>query len=696
MNTKSSKSDKETETSSACPGAIQCDGGVETDRRSAAPEGSACQVSIQNLGGIDTMERSIPPGLSILVGRNATNRSSMLRSLAAGLGGQQSAARLKSDADSGQIHLSIGDETYTREYTRNGQIIQKQGDAYTTESDLVDTFIALFDDCPARRAVEQDENLREILMKPVDTTKIRTQISELKRRREDLEDTIQRAETHKNELPQLEKKRGRLEDDLGDVEEEITKLESVVEEIESTADESSETAQLRDELESLREELSNAERRADEINNQLEFRREERASLSEERDELESELEGDERTTTLETEIEELESEIAELSNRQETIEQAAEDLQSVIHANETFLDGGVETVGITSGDSVTDALNPGAQTIECWTCGTEVKQAEISERIATLRELVAQHRTEMNEIGGQITELRRKKARLEDRLDEHEEMTRRLGELDNRIEQHNEKIQQLETDYEERRAEIGELNEEITAVEAEIEEAETDSEETTEFVDAHKELTKLERERGRLENQLEETVEKIKEIEALDEKRVDAEERRAALTNELEDLRGRIDQLETELVGTLNSIMEDLIDRLEYDNIARVWLERQTTDDNSSSRFELHIVREAEDGSVYEDTAATLSESEREVIGLVVALAGYLVHDVDREVPFLLFDSVEMIDGQRLADLLKYIRERTEVEFLSVALLPKDAQSVEEAEVFDEYAMIDFEPVSA
>jgi predicted nucleic acid-binding Zn-ribbon protein len=696
MNPKPNKSDEENETSSARPGAIQCDGGLEIDRRSAPPESSACRINIQNLGGIDTMEQSISPGVSILVGRNATNRSSMLRSLAAGLGGRDSAARLKSDADSGQAQLSISNETYTREYTRNGQTIQKQGDPYTTESNLVDTFVALFADCPARRAVEQDENLREILMKPVDTAEIRTQISELKQRRSKLEDTIQRAENRKNELPQLEEKRGRLEDDLEDVEEEITELESVVEEIESTADESSETAQLRDELESLRDELSNAERRADEIHNQLEFRRDERASLSEERDELESELEGNEQTTTLESEIEELESEIAELSNRQGTIEQAAEDLQSVIQANETFLDGDVETVGLTDGDSVTDALDPDSQTVECWTCGSEVEQAEISERIATLRELVAQHRTEMNEIGGQITELRREKARLEERFDEHEEMTRRLGELDNRIDQHDDKIQQLETDHKDKQAEIEELNDEIAAVEAEIEEAETDNEETTEFVDAHKELTKLERKRGRLENQLEETVDDIEEIEALDEKRADAEERRAALTDELENLRGRIDQLETELVETLNSIMEDLIDRLEYDTIARVWLERQTSDDNSDSTFELHIVREAEDGSVYEDTAATLSESEREVIGLVVALAGYLVHDVDREVPFLLLDSVEMIDGQRLADLLKYIQERTEVEFLSVALLPKDAQSVKEAEVFDEYAILDFDPVSA
>jgi hypothetical protein len=120
------------------------------------------------------------------------------------------------------------------------------------------------------------------------------------------------------------------------------------------------------------------------------------------------------------------------------------------------------------------------------------------------------------------------------------------------------------------------------------------------------------------------------------------------------------------------------LIEKLEYGNIARVWVERKTSADHGGeSTFELHIVREGEDGAVYEDTVDTLSESEREVIGLVVALAGYLVHDIDEEIPFLLIDSVEMIDAQRLAELLQYISDRSEVEFLTAALLLKDAAAV-------------------
>jgi hypothetical protein len=88
-----------------------------------------------------------------------------------------------------------------------------------------------------------------------------------------------------------------------------------------------------------------------------------------------------------------------------------------------------------------------------------------------------------------------------------------------------------------------------------------------------------------------------------------------------------------------------------------------------------LHVVRETSDGAVYEDTIDHLSESEREVVGLIVALAGYLVHEVADEVPMMLLDSLEAIDADRIARLVEYFAEQSS--FLVVALLPEDAQAL-------------------
>lgn len=48
----------------------------------------AVTVSVRNLGGIESEELTFERGVTLLTGRNATNRTSVLRSVAAGLGGR--------------------------------------------------------------------------------------------------------------------------------------------------------------------------------------------------------------------------------------------------------------------------------------------------------------------------------------------------------------------------------------------------------------------------------------------------------------------------------------------------------------------------------------------------------------------------------------------------------------------------------
>jgi len=61
-----------------------------------------------------------------------------------------------------------------------------------------------------------------------------------------------------------------------------------------------------------------------------------------------------------------------------------------------------------------------------------------------------------------------------------------------------------------------------------------------------------------------------------------------------------------------------------------------------------------------------------------VFALAGYLVHEVYETVPFMLLDSLEAIDSERIAALIEYVADYAE--FLVAALLPEDAQPLDSA----------------
>ncbi|MES3518439.1 MAG: hypothetical protein PPP58_12330, partial [Natronomonas sp.] len=149
----------------------------------------------------------------------------------------------------------------------------------------------------------------------------------------------------------------------------------------------------------------------------------------------------------------------------------------------------------------------------------------------------------------------------------------------------------------------------------------------------------------------------------------------------EIESLESKVERTERRLVSKFNEQMETVLDVLGYGNVERIWLERRASADDEAS-FDLHIVREGAEG-VYECRLEHLSESERTVTGLVVALTGYLVHDVAEACPLVLIDSIETIDGARIAALLEYLSARTK--YLLVALLPDDRKAVCAAEEIDE-----------
>jgi hypothetical protein len=102
---------------------------------------------------------------------------------------------------------------------------------------------------------------------------------------------------------------------------------------------------------------------------------------------------------------------------------------------------------------------------------------------------------------------------------------------------------------------------------------------------------------------------------------------------------------------------MDELIDILDFDRIERIWLD---------GSFDLVIAREV-DGAVREDSLEHLAESEREMIGLVLALAGYLTYDLPEKVPVLLIDTLGAFDTTRTERLIQFFSERTE--YLVVAV---------------------------
>jgi chromosome segregation ATPase len=323
-------------------------------------------------------------------------------------------------------------------------------------------------------------------------------------------------------------------------------------------------------------------------------------------------------------------------------------------------------------GGSITDQLVVEEETVTCWTCGSQVAEDEIEATLESLRSLSKEKSTDRQSISVEIEETKERLSEYQSSESELEALEERLAEIDVKLDQKRQRIEDLESERETLHEDIEDLESSVNAEQ---------SSEYDELLDLHKEANRVELEMEQAENELASVESEIDDVESLVGEREDYEDRLAQITDQLRELRNRIDCLEANAVDAFNEHIEKVLDLLEYDNVARVWIERKEREVRDGRRkvskniFELHVVRETESGQAYEGTIENLSESEREVVGLVFALAGYLVHDLYESVPVMVLDSLEAIDSERIAALLEYFADYPE--YLVVALLPEDAATV-------------------
>lgn len=629
-------------------------------------------ITVKNIGGINDASVTLPPGVSVLAGRNATNRTSLLRALMIGVGSEQGS--VKGDAEKGSVTLEIGEETYTRTVKRSGNSIAFGGDPYLDDPTLGDLFAFILENNEARRAVARGDDLREIIMRPIDTDSIDSKIREHKSQRDSIEAEIDELESLERDLPDLERKRREKRDELETAKAELETVRRELEELDAGVEESRTHER---ELEDAFQRVRTARSELEDLEFDLETERSTLTELTAERDEL--------RETVAETEtadetLDRLAGRVDELRRRKRSLDDDISELGSVIDFNEGMMDG--SAIGVTepvTRDDPTDALTAEGMTV-CWTCGTEIGTDQIEATIDRLREHRSEKLDERNEVRTEIKELTERQSAIRETQRKLERAEERLDEINQEIESTESRIVDLEDEIESKRNEIAEL------------EAEAESMDTGGYDDAlelHREANGIELRIDRIETEIDEIDDEIEEREAAIERREDLEAERQELADRLTELRTRVDRIEENAIGQFNEHMATVLDILEYENLDRIWIERRETEVRegrrtvAQTRFDLHIVRSSPDGTAYEDTVDHLSESEREVTGLVFALAGYLVHDVHETVPFIILDSLEAIDSERIARIIDYFQDHAE--YVVAALLPEDADALS-----DEYTYVE------
>ena len=622
-------------------------------------------VYAENIGGLSESEVTLQPGITVLRGENATGRTSLLKGLTGVLGG--SIPALKGDAEEGRIRLEWGDDTYNQHLKRENGTVRTSGQTVTERSELVDLFVSLTEDNPARRAVVQNEDLRDIIMRPIDTDAIQRRIEELQSERNRIGQRLRSIETELDRRTSATSRKTSVKNELNELNDQITELREQLTEYDADPEEAQQVEEALKSLEERKQKLESISNRIRTNEDTLEALRDERKELRTEQSSVE----------TSEEELARIETNLSKLTSQERSLATTINDLSAIVDFNEELAsDTDSEFLYSDGVDSTMTKLNPMSESVQCWTCGSQVNRDQVSNRLDELRSVIEEKRAERTDVQSRIEDLRKKQEELQDEIERRDELSRRLDEISTEIAQREQKLESLRDRRNETRQQLSNLEEFVSR---------RDALQESELMDQYQQLSELEYERGQLEKELSSVREEIAELERLADEQEQLRAQQDEIREELEGQRTQIRDVEENAIEAFNEHMGEILEVLDYRNVARIWIERKTGTEfdsshggyrgGSATRFELHIVRESDRGAGYEDTVTNLSESEREVVGLIIALAGYLVHNVREVVPMMLLDSLEAVDADRIADLVEYFREYTS--YLLVALLPEDANAL-------------------
>ncbi|WP_276258922.1 archaea-specific SMC-related protein [Haloglomus litoreum] len=585
-------------------------------------------LDIENIGGIDDLTVTFEDGVTLVQGPNATNKTSLLQSVLFALG--SSSVPIRSGADEARVELRIGDRTVERTAHRAEGGVRTGGDTWVEEGDerlLLERFAALLETNPLRAAVRREQEIEPLLKEPMNIDALEAERAqkmqhkrELEARVEELADVDDRLAEHEQEL---ESKRDRE----AELEAELEELEARREAATAPNEEDDHLAELREQRADLRSQKADCQEQIGRLEDAID-------RLEEQLEEVETDIEAADEAD--EVDIDALKQERAEIRSELEDVEARLDILQSVLTANREMLDSEFTGVmgyeaGLT-GDEFT-----------CWACGGAAERADFEGTVEELQDLITEDKQRLREREPEIEDLDQRIEEARRARSRRQELAGRRRDLEQKVEERRDSLDQQRSRLEELRSELQSTDDEIAEHEAERTAA--DDEVTEKLESTRVDIRSLRRELDRLERTRDELEEKQRERE-------ENRERIETLEEEIATLTDRIENLEEELRGNFNAAMDDLLSALAFERIERVWLD---------GNFDLVIAREV-DGSVRADAIEHLAESEREMIGLVLGLAGFVTYDVGEVSPVLVLDSLGAFDAERTERLIDYFSDRTDV----------------------------------
>lgn len=603
------------------------------------------EVTVENIGGIDKIDVEFIPGVNILRGENANNKTSLLQGIMAAYGSNN--VSLKRGENIGESIIKLDNRQYKGKITReNGDVIFED-DRDTTKEDL---FAFLTKNNRARRAVEKGEDLRDIVLDPLDLEEIEREERKLRGKKMDLDKKISRLEKKKKRIGELKSDKNTIEKDLKKTRSKKQGLEEDIEKLKKELEEEKKKkgAEKLDKIENL-EELK--EKKAD-INKQINQDKKRVEHLKEEIKEIEEDLSNIDIG-----EKEKLEEKRNKLTVKENKIQSRRSTLDQVISFNQEQIEEAKEK----------NEVNP---KVECWGCGSEISIQNMENHLESLEKKKKKKNKEFMEVRNKIEEIEEKIKNIRKSKKERKKLKTKLRKKRDSLDSTKRSIKNKNQREKEIIEDINKLEEKLDYLNnKESQQDRLDKE----LENKYDELSEIKAKIRNLENRLDEKQNQIDEAKKAEKNIDDVKKRRQKIQQKLETLRDNIRDKENKIISEFNEKMKELT-KYFGDELSKIWIEKEIKGKKKGSNiiddsiFRIRIERE----NGREDTVENLSESEREIVGLIFGLSGYLAYNLDAP---LLLDSLGMFDVDNLERLLEEFNE--ESKFIIATVLPKKAEQI-------------------
>lgn len=583
------------------------------------------KLRIENIGGIDESEITFESGTTLITGKNASNKTSLLHALLFALGNED--VPIRTGADRATVEMSLGEEHIKRTATPQGSGVAVTGRPFVEdpeEKQLFSRFAGLLETNPLRTAVQTNTAFEDLLKEPMNIDNLEAERADKLARKRELQSRLE-------ELTGVDDELHAAESDLEAKREELERVESELDDLYQELPEED------DDLEELRQRRMELVTEREQLAAQIDDTEAAIKRVGSTIDELKEELSGFKDsydTQSLRNRREEIRDELDDIEDRIET-------LQSALTANRAMLETDMRDVFEYESGIDEDRY-------ECWACGQQASASTFESMVDRLGKIVRDEKERKQEYEPELAE-------IESEIEAAEKARRERSRLEDRIQSLRSKQESRSDSLEEKQEQLAEINDELAALDEDLQEEEDERADDKSEVSQQIEQTRVKIETKRRDVQRLES--RISKLHDQQEEQTQLREELSDIDNKIRELTNRIENLETDLRTTFNDAMEELIDVLDFDSIERMWLDGE---------FRLVVAREV-DGTVREDSVENLAESERGMIGLVLGLAGYLAYDVAEVAPVLVLDSLGAFDAERTNRLIEYFGSHTEYLFAAV-----------------------------